>query len=143
MRCARPRRHAGSAGDRAEARQVGPVAHDEDVLGIHAAALDGDARVGAVGGQRHVGHAVGEALGAQRRAVAEVLAAPEARAVELGHEVVVVEDEARALAAQAARREQQDVGRVAGVDDVEAALAAESLRTSRRRRHSACAYSRA
>src|SRR6185295_1459645 len=43
---------------RAKARQVGPVAHDEDVLGIHAAALDGDAGVGAVGGQRDVGHAV-------------------------------------------------------------------------------------
>ena len=72
-----------------------------------------------------VGHPVGDALGAQRRAVAEVLAAPEARAVELGHQVVVVEDEARALAAQAARGQQQEVGRVAGVDDVEAPLARE------------------
>ena len=45
--------------------------------------------------------------------------------VELGHEVVVVEDEARALAAQAACCQQQDVGRVARVDDVEAPVARE------------------
>ena len=123
MRAPAPPRRVGL--DRAEAREVGSVAHDEDVLGIHPAALDGDAGVGPVGGQRHVGHPVGHALGAQRRAVAEVLAAPEARAVELGHEVVVVEDEARALAAQAARGQQQDVGRVAGVHDVESPLARE------------------
>ena len=49
----------------------------------------------------------------------------EARAEQLGHEVVVVEHEARAAQLQRQRDEEQQVGRVAGLHDVERPLAVE------------------
>ena len=49
----------------------------------------------------------------------------EARAEQLGHQVVVVEHEARAAQLQRQRDEEQQVGRVAGLHDVERPLAVE------------------
>src|SRR6266540_2262063 len=72
-----------------------------------------------------VGEAEREPLEQQREPVEEIPATPEAREVELRHEVVVVEDEARALALQRQRREQEQIRRIARVHDVEELLRCE------------------
>ena len=98
-RCGRRRRRSGAAPPRSSA--IAPV--------------------GAVGARSRRRRAGTRPARARRRRDTACRPPPNFAAIQLGHEVVMVEDEARALAAQAARGQQQEVGRVAGVDDVEAA----------------------
>ena len=107
-----------------EAAQVGRAADDEHALGRLPATLEGGAPIAVVGGDDDVGHPVGQALERDHAAIQQVLAAAEARQVELGHEVVLVEDHPGAAQLQRQRDEEQQVGRVADVDDVEPAEAA-------------------
>ena len=77
-----------------------------------------------VGGDDDVGEPIGQPLERDHAAVEEILSAPEARQVELGHQVVLIEDHPRAAELERQRDQEQQVGRVADVDDVEAAEAA-------------------
>src|SRR5688572_10140218 len=106
-------------GDYLEAFQARASAHHEHALGRHAAALDGDAAVGVVGGDRHVGEAEGQAL-EQAHRLPEQVAAAELGLVELRVGVVVVEHELLAEQLEQVADEEKEIRRVAGVDDVEA-----------------------
>ena len=69
-------------------------------------------------------------------------AGAEARPEQLGHQVVVVEDEARAAQLQRQRDQEQQVRRVAGLDDVERPLAVELPSASRSGARAPSPYSR-
>ncbi len=83
-------------GHLAEPVDRGRAAHDEHLVRPLAASGQRDLAVALVGGDDDVGRPVGEPLEPAHRAVEEVLAAVESRQVQLGHQVVLVEDEPRA-----------------------------------------------
>ncbi len=97
------------------------AAHHEDVLGPPTAAAQRDVPVALVRGEHDVRGPVGPPFQRAHGAVEQVLAAVEPGEVQLGHQVVLVEDEPRAAPLQPQRRQEQQVGRVAGVDDVDRA----------------------
>ena len=111
--------------DREEAVDVRAVADHEHVVGRDPA-LHGDPAIGLVGRDHDVGPVQGPALDPAEHSVAEPRAA-EARTEQLGHQVVLVEDHQRAGRAWATRREIHEVRRVGEVDDVERALALQSV----------------
>src|SRR5512140_2277706 len=74
---------------------LGAGAHDHDLLGVEPAAAQGHVAVGLVGRDHEVGRGVGETLERAQPVVPEALA-PEARDVDLGRQVVLVEQEALA-----------------------------------------------
>ena len=107
-----------------ELLQARPRAHHVDVLRILAPALDRDALVGLVGADHHVGQGEGHPLGDQQQAM-EDAALAELGLVEFRIQVVVIEDEAGAVEQLEPRRDDEDqIGRIAGMKDLEAALAA-------------------
>ena len=85
--------------------EVGRAAHHEDVApGALPPRSSATSPVALVGGDDDVGRPVGQPLRARTtRAVQQVLAAAEARQVQLGHQVVLVEDEPRAAPLQRQR----------------------------------------
>src|SRR5437879_10720396 len=96
------------------------AAHDEHPLGRHAAALDRDAPIGLVRSDRHVGGAESPVLELQHQTMEEITSA-ELRLVELGVKIMVIEDELLAEQLKKSADEEEQVGRIAGVNDVETA----------------------
>jgi hypothetical protein len=106
--------------DDLEPTQVRAAAHHEHPLGIHAAALDGDAPVRFVGGNRDIGRLECPALEPAQEPVEEIPAA-EFRLVELGVDVVVIENELLAEQLEEPTDQKNRIRGIAGVDDVESA----------------------
>ena len=103
-----------------KALQVGGAAHHEHHVGAFAAARQRHVAVGLVGRDDDIGRGERESLGETRHAVAEA-ASPELGLVELGHDVVLVEDDPGAVQESVpAGGQEEEVGRVADVDDIEA-----------------------
>ena len=95
---------------------------------------DRDVPVALVRGEHDVRGPVGPPLQRAHGAVEQVLAAVEPGEVQLGYQVVLVEDEPRAAPLQPQCRQEQQVGRVAGVDHVDRAdLAGQPDRVPQRR----------
>ncbi len=94
------------------------AAHHEDVLRPPAAPAHRDVPVALVRGDDDVRRPVGHPFQRAHRPVQQVLAAAEPGEVQLGHQVVLVEDEPRPAPLQPQGGEEQQVGRVAGVDHV-------------------------
>lgn len=115
---------------RREHREVRTIAHDEHVVRVLPAALDGDLPVGLVGREHDVGEPERQPLERQEGLDDHVLATAVPRSEELREEVVVVEDEARALPPQRQRGQKEQIGRIARVNDIEWALASELARKS-------------
>ena len=95
------------------------AADDEGVLDRDPAAAGGHGAVALVGGDDGVRGAVGAPLQQAHRPVHRVALLAEPREVELGHEVVLVEDDPGAAGLRAQRGEEQQVRRVAQVDHVD------------------------
>jgi hypothetical protein len=95
------------------------AAHHEHALGGHPAALDGDAAVGLVGRDRHVGAAERQPLEPHHQ-LPQGAAAPELGFVELRARVVVVEDELLAEELVERPDEEEQIRRIAGMHYVEA-----------------------
>jgi hypothetical protein len=104
----------------AHALEARSAAHHEHALGRHAAALDGDAPVGLVGGDGHIGAAECPALQPEHQAVEEIPPA-ELGFVQLRVDVVVVEDELLAEQLEEPADQEEEVRRIAGMNHVEAA----------------------
>src|SRR5712664_936953 len=102
-----------------QAREARSTAHDEHPLGEHAAAPDRDAPVGLVGGDRHVGGAEGPVLKLEHQAIEKITPA-ELRLVELGAEIVMVENEPLSEQLEKSTNQEEQVRRIARVYDVEA-----------------------
>ena len=98
---AAPERLVGRDGD--EAREIGRAAHHRGALGRDSTATLRDAAVALVRRDHVVGQPEGGLL-EQLRGEQQRPAGAEARTEQLGHQVVVVEDEARAADASAAAR---------------------------------------
>ena len=113
----------GARRQRAHAREVGAAAHDEYLRRVHMAALDGDPPIGLVGRDTHIGGGEGPTLETTQKPVPDV-AATKLRLVELGVDVVMIEYEALAEHFEEAADQEDRVGRITGVDDIEAARAA-------------------
>src|SRR6185369_8488117 len=105
----------------AQATQIRPAAYDEDLGGRALAALDRNLAVGLVGRDAHVGGLERAALEPEHQAV-EQIAALELRFVQLGIDVVMIEQEFLAEQLVEAADQEQRIGRIARVDRVEAAL---------------------
>src|SRR4051812_4306051 len=110
-------RHARQNLQTLEARAA---AHDEHALRRHAAALERDAAIGLVGGDGDVGRTERELLEPQHQPI-EKVAAPELREIQLGIRVVVVEQELLAEDLVEPADQEEEIGRIAVMDDVEAA----------------------
>src|SRR5437870_6657684 len=94
-------------GQHLQALEARSAAHDEYPLWGHAVASDGYPSVRLVGGDRHVGGAEGPRLELQHQAMEEITPA-ELGFVELGAEIVMIEDELLAeQLEEAADQEQQ------------------------------------
>ena len=110
-------------GIRREALDAGEIrtgTHHENALGRHPAALDGNAAVGFVGGDGDVGSLEGELLGEPQQMPKDPAPA-ELRLVEFRVGVVMVEHEALSRENLEEKPDQEDeVGRIAGMDHVEA-----------------------
>ena len=101
---------------------VGSGADDGDVRGALAAPGDGDVPVGVVGGDHVVRGPVGPALQRPQAPVGQRRAVREAGLVQLGAQVVVVEDEPGAVDGPQGQGDRpEDVRRVAGLHDREPA----------------------
>jgi hypothetical protein len=108
--------------------QLGPAANDEHAAGVHATTFDGDAAVGLIRRDGDVCRSKGGSLQPHHQPPQQPTAA-ELGFVELGVDVVVVEDELRAEAALVvAAHQEQQVRRVAGVNHVEPAFASHLAR---------------
>ncbi len=113
---------------------VGCAAHHEDVLWPPAATAQRDVPVALVRGEHDVRGPVGQPFQRAHGAVEQILAAVETGEVQLGHQVVLVEYEPRPAPLQPQCRQEQQVGRVAGVDHVDRAdLAGQPDRVPQRR----------
>src|SRR5207247_7256796 len=104
----------------AQTLEARTAAHHEHLVGIHAAALDGDAAVRLVGRDGHVRGVECEPL-ERHHELPEEAATAELRLIELRVDVVVVEDEFLPEELEEAADEEEEVRRIARVDRVEAA----------------------
>ena len=102
----------------AHVRRASDHEHSPRVL---AAAVEGNLPVAPVRRNDDVGKPVGETLGGDHASVQKIPAAAEPGEVELGHQVMLVEDQPGASQLERQRDGEQQVGRVADVDDVETA----------------------
>jgi hypothetical protein len=103
-------------------QRVGAGADDGNVGAGLAAALDRDPRIRPVGRDDVVGRPEGGALQSEQPPARQAASAREPGVVELGAQVVVVEDEAGAVAPTEEPGERpEDVGRVARLEHLEAA----------------------
>ena len=103
-----------------QALETRSAAYDEHPLGRHAAALDGDSSVRLVGGDRYVGGAESPVLERQQQAMEKATPA-KLRFEELGVEIVVIENEFLSDELEESTDQEEQIGRVAGVNDVETA----------------------
>ena len=105
----------------AHALQLRAAAHHEYLAGIHAATFDRDPPIRFVGGDRHIRGLESPAFEPHHQAI-EKIAPAELCLVQLGVDVVMVKDEflAEEELEEAADQKQQ-IGRIAGLDDIEAA----------------------
>lgn len=94
------------------------VPHDERVVRMHAAAPRGDPPIRLVRRDRDVGERERKALEGKCGAIAAPPAA-EPRLEQLGNEVVVVEHEPRPAGSEQLEGREEQVGRIAHLDDVE------------------------
>ena len=110
---------AGAAGR--ELLQAGGAAHDEHVGGVLAAAGDRQAPVGIVGSDDDVGERVGGPLGPLHDAFRHAVDAHPAslRKQDLRTGVVLIEDEGDAPRPEEPADQEEEVGRIAGVDRIE------------------------
>ena len=83
-------------GDPAKVARIGSHTHHEHISRGLASPLDRDPAIGLVRGQDDIGEAERAALGLSGEPVEQACRATEARLVELGHEIMVVEDQSRA-----------------------------------------------
>jgi hypothetical protein len=95
------------------------AAHHEDPVGRHSAPPLGHRAVALVRGDDPVGSTEGGSLRPPHRPVEQVLTAPEPGLVQLGHQVVLVEQETGAAALERHGDQEEQVRRVAGVYDVD------------------------
>jgi hypothetical protein len=105
------------------------AAYHRDSVGRNAPAFHRHAPIRFVGGNHSVGGAVGLLLQPQQ-AFVEQVAPIETRLVQLGAQIVLVEHELDALAFVPAPNKPEGVGRVAGLNHIEAALAPDAPRQS-------------
>ena len=117
---------------RDEPLEVGCAADDEDVLRTFAAALERDRAIRLVRRDHDVGERERPPLGGERQPVEEVSTAVEAGLVQLGNEVVVIEDERGPAALEHAHGGQQQIRRVARLHDLERLAPGEAQRESAR-----------
>jgi hypothetical protein len=103
------------------AGEIGTRAHDEHLLRRHAPARDRNLAIGIVGGDRDIGEREAPAFEPAEQLPEEIVAA-EFRLVELGPDIVLVEDEAHAEKnLPETCHEKDEIWRIAGLDHVEAA----------------------
>ncbi len=142
-RSGRPRRTAGDRSSVPEAlRGPGRCARRARRPGRLRPRVRAIGAVRLVGGDHHVGRRERQPLGQAHEPVAEV-PPPELGLVQLGHDVVLVEDHARAVTESCtSRRRGTEVGRVADVHDVERPLAAIRAARAGTRSTRRTAYSR-
>ena len=95
------------------------ASNDEDLFRRHATARDRDALVRLVGGERDLGGPEGQLL-EQQHQLPEQAAPAELGFVQLRIGVVVIEQEFLAEQLPEAADQEEQVGRIAGMDDVEA-----------------------
>jgi hypothetical protein len=110
-----------------EVLDLRPRAHDEDVLGRHAAARARDLGVGFVGGDRDNSAAERQPLD-QHHQPPEQPPPAKLGLVELRADIMMVEEVAHAERAQRPGDKEDQVGRVATVQDVDAPLAPDPQR---------------
>src|SRR5258706_6810552 len=103
-----------------QAFQTRPAAHDEHPLRRHLAAPDRDAPVGLVGRDGYVRASESPALELEHQAMEEIAPA-ELRFVKLGAEVVVIEHELLSEQLEESAYQEEQVGRIAAVNDVQTA----------------------
>ena len=127
---------------RSEPRQVRPGADHEHVLGLAASTRERDRAIRVVDGQDHVAEAKRQPLPEQRRAIQQAALGVESREEELGRQVVMVEDERRALQAKRERGEQHEVRRTACVHNAEPAALGELASHPRHLEEGRCVLAR-
>ena len=99
--------------------ELGAAAHDEHLVRVHPSSFDGDAPIRLVRRNGDVGRSERPAFEPANEAI-EKVAALKFRLVELGIDVVVIEDELLAEHLERQADKEYEVRRIARVDDVEA-----------------------
>jgi hypothetical protein len=101
-----------------EPRKIGSAAHYSDAITRHVSALDRGIAVALVRADHRVSSSEGEAFEHTGHPVQHTRSSLEARLEQLGDKVMVIEEEARSALAQCQRNQEQQVGRIACVDNV-------------------------
>jgi len=109
-----------------ETVEVWAVAYDKHLVWILAPARERDPPIGLIGRDDHVGEAERDPLRKAGELVHQVPSSSEAGQVELGHQIVMIEDQPCPAPAQRPGGKQQDVGWIGGVHDIEMALGGEA-----------------
>ena len=114
------------ARDRLKLLEHRAVAYDEDILRRLVGALDGKTPYGVVGYQCDIGERERHALESPQRSPYGFPPRGAAR-VQLGHQIMMIEDQSSATPSLAESCEQEEVRRVARLDDAERTVTGEAL----------------